>query len=503
MSFIPKTWVDDQIVYAEDMNRIEQGIADSVSFTSQTLTDEQKQRARSNIGAAPSGFGLGIIDWNPAPESDANKIPGTGWFMANKNVPTASGFWLIRHEFDGPSNNDALQTSWPQNLDAVYRGCLAQRYKISGTWSAWEWVNPPMQLGVEYRTTERINGKAVYKQNFNGVIHYRLDGETKWKPYVNVTGGDYRVSSTQELWVSNSGSDTTGDGSQSNPFATIQHAIDSASKNLSGYGLYINLNPGTYNEDVNICGFYGTRGWSAMKIIGGSSIEEAENYKVSSITVEVSISGTVVIEGINFTTSETDMPCITSRGACLSINNCISEAGADRFFSIDSCELGWASIANCRVSNIKEVAILSHGVSIVTVRWCSGSNNAALYKTYYGGIIKLVGTCTWTGTKTWINEAGGNALATGASWIFTATIPASGWIANGVGVTQTLAVSGIRSDDNPIVTDVVTGNQATNMAIKEAWNLVSYILCGDNSITVFCDQGTPEVNIPIQIQCVR
>lgn len=26
-----------------------------------------------------------------------------------------------------------------------------------------EWINPPMQLGVEYRTTERFNGKIVYK----------------------------------------------------------------------------------------------------------------------------------------------------------------------------------------------------------------------------------------------------------------------------------------------------------------------------------------------------
>ena len=29
-------------------------------------------------------------------------------------------------------------------------------------WEPWEWVNPPMLLGVEYRTTERYNGKPVY-----------------------------------------------------------------------------------------------------------------------------------------------------------------------------------------------------------------------------------------------------------------------------------------------------------------------------------------------------
>ena len=32
----------------------------------------------------------------------------------------------------------------------------------SDVWGEWEYVNPPMQLGVEYRTTERYLGKPVY-----------------------------------------------------------------------------------------------------------------------------------------------------------------------------------------------------------------------------------------------------------------------------------------------------------------------------------------------------
>ena len=40
----------------------------------------------------------------------------------------------------------------------------AKRYSKDGgnTWGEWEWVNPPMAIGVEYRTTERWNGKPVY-----------------------------------------------------------------------------------------------------------------------------------------------------------------------------------------------------------------------------------------------------------------------------------------------------------------------------------------------------
>ena len=36
------------------------------------------------------------------------------------------------------------------------------RAKYNGVWQPWEWINPPMKPDVEYRTTERFNGKPVY-----------------------------------------------------------------------------------------------------------------------------------------------------------------------------------------------------------------------------------------------------------------------------------------------------------------------------------------------------
>ena len=41
------------------------------------------------------------------------------------------------------------------------------RYAVDGVWTPWEYVNPPMQLGVEYRTTERYSGKPVYAKAVN------------------------------------------------------------------------------------------------------------------------------------------------------------------------------------------------------------------------------------------------------------------------------------------------------------------------------------------------
>ena len=43
--------------------------------------------------------------------------------------------------------------------------CVIQRMGFdltSNVWNPWEWGNPPMQLGTEYRTTERYLGKPVY-----------------------------------------------------------------------------------------------------------------------------------------------------------------------------------------------------------------------------------------------------------------------------------------------------------------------------------------------------
>ena len=53
----------------------------------------------------------------------------------------------------------------------------------------WEWVNPPLVPGTVYRTTERRNGKVVYKElDTNGILKYRLDGEDTWQEYTALGG---------------------------------------------------------------------------------------------------------------------------------------------------------------------------------------------------------------------------------------------------------------------------------------------------------------------------
>lgn len=45
---------------------------------------------------------------------------------------------------------------------ATYGNYAVMKTLSGGTWYPVEWVNPPMMVGVEYRTTERYMGKPVY-----------------------------------------------------------------------------------------------------------------------------------------------------------------------------------------------------------------------------------------------------------------------------------------------------------------------------------------------------
>lgn len=160
MSYTPTVWKNGEFppIDAEHLNKIEQGIADAVSVTPQSLTDAQKTQARGNIDAAPGGFGLGgvLVD---APENseglaDANLITATGFYRAVRNVLYGGWHYIIHLNYDSAT---ALQ------LAAYVSGeVYGAREKRRNVWGDWEHTNPPMELGVEYRTTERYLGKPVY-----------------------------------------------------------------------------------------------------------------------------------------------------------------------------------------------------------------------------------------------------------------------------------------------------------------------------------------------------
>ena len=106
---------------------------------------------------APAGYGLGA---DAALASDFNQAVLSGWYACSgsSNGPTESFYgWLLVSSRNGASSM-IRQDAW----SSVSQPEHFVRYAVNGVWTPWEYIDPPMSLGVEYRTTERFNGKPVY-----------------------------------------------------------------------------------------------------------------------------------------------------------------------------------------------------------------------------------------------------------------------------------------------------------------------------------------------------
>ena len=133
----------------------------------------------TGLDFAPGGYGLGVTAYELPYIADANVALQTGWYridISTANGVGASGVMRV----DAYSDASFCQTIYSGTYSSAYPVILERWYR-NGWDAEWSWVNPPLMANVEYRTTERVDGKAVYKKrDSNGKILYRLDGSSTW-----------------------------------------------------------------------------------------------------------------------------------------------------------------------------------------------------------------------------------------------------------------------------------------------------------------------------------
>jgi hypothetical protein len=115
--------------------------------------------------AALTVSGLGKVD-NLQTVTDLYNLPGNGVFFysgaAFDDFYTGLGGnsgWGIVLNMDDPNYGYGKQKIYLFNNGGTLT-CV--RSRDMGGWGEWEWENPPLLNGVEYRTTERYNGNPVY-----------------------------------------------------------------------------------------------------------------------------------------------------------------------------------------------------------------------------------------------------------------------------------------------------------------------------------------------------
>ncbi len=121
-------------------------------------------------GKAPAGYGYGeyLYIGAEAGESFTEKIDALTASWADN---TSKQYTVYDQDF---YNLSIVATISKRNSRyTTIDGITANGYKLirrkvyitegeDGVWKDWEWVNPPMTSGVEYRTTEKSGGEPVY-----------------------------------------------------------------------------------------------------------------------------------------------------------------------------------------------------------------------------------------------------------------------------------------------------------------------------------------------------
>lgn len=115
----------------------------------------------ANQNFAPAGYGLGESTGQYV--SDCNFALANGWYQTDEgtlNTPDTVGSHGGSLFVSNYGTDQTVQTFFTIGYSAVQH--ILIRRQAWGEWKPWEWVNPPMTAGVEYRTTERWAGQVVY-----------------------------------------------------------------------------------------------------------------------------------------------------------------------------------------------------------------------------------------------------------------------------------------------------------------------------------------------------
>ncbi len=190
MAYTPTTWHDGDTITAEKLNKIEAGFASKADKAvpstagniatldaAGNLVDSGKQPTAAGLGCAPAGYGYGSpittkIYNQGGTDADflstLEAVYGTMTSETCMQVQVLDSNLGTYYVWTGTLYKNYSDYGWLQVTS--YNGNTVQRIKSGGTWQPWEWVNPPMAAGVEYRTTERYQGKPVYCKSIDGGI---------------------------------------------------------------------------------------------------------------------------------------------------------------------------------------------------------------------------------------------------------------------------------------------------------------------------------------------
>ena len=210
---------------------------------------------------------------------------------------------------------------------------------------------------------------------------------------------DVGLNVARSVYVSGSGSDSLGDGTSANPFATITKALDSLPKNLNGFDANINIVAGTYNENVVVSGFFGgnvilTGAANSSITIRSLAVEKNASCHISS-NISLGISGSAGSAGI-----------VVQQGNLLSFAKNVFVTAIQNV-GVYVARGGFAMFGNLGVSNSTGIAVQATSGATVYIDSLLGTNNSGIAIQSGNGARVGFNTKTITTASTFLTMYGG------------------------------------------------------------------------------------------------
>jgi formylglycine-generating enzyme required for sulfatase activity len=349
-------------------------------------------------------------------------------------------------------------------------------WSITGNKPAWLEIDP---------ATGKISGTPATAGTYSFIV--RASSGVRWgeiEVILEVIKPEFAI-----LWVATYGSDTTGDGTLTKPFATVQKAV-----NTSRTGGTIMVQPGTYNGTVSIVG-------KSVKLLSQSGEAQTTLRGVKGQTViEIAGPGTV-IDGFTIT-GGTGRPQPSSYGfdyygggihcrTTATVKNCIIRGNGAGTPGRDSATFGGAIYSNGKPTDILTVencvlaenyawasggATLTEGSKIILDRVTVYKNDSRNFFGYQGGVsLANGGKMDLMNSILWAN--GGDQIGAFANPFNRGTVAT---------VTYTLSQGSVKSGGIETFTPA-TGNGTGNISADPKLNNPN---AGDYSLQA----GSPAIN---------
>ena len=204
------------------------------------------------------------------------------------------------------------------------------------------------------------------------------------------------------VYVATTGSDNTGNGTSSSPYATITKALSTIPKNLNGYGAAIYVAAGIYDEHVSIAGFVG----GAIRFTAATS---GTDVSISSLSVYNK--SVVEMRNINLTiTSHTSDSSLYVQGADFRMYDSVLTIASGASNGVMGNYGAVIYLNTCVVNNAAEAAVVTTNSSNVMIWNLSGTQNNVGLSSRSGSTIAYTSNTLSAATNTF-TAYGGRILA--------------------------------------------------------------------------------------------